>query len=89
MFLQNDCIDVHYLSGWKEIRSALERVEEMREQGQEAKVEVTNSNADTILKITLRSTSELEQYFQSSLRKLILQGADEDLSMVCGKLILH
>lgn len=89
MFLQNDSIDPHYLSGWEEIRSALERVEEFRKQGRDAKVEITNSNADTILRITLRSIDELEQYFRSNLRKLLLQGADKDLSIAFGKLILN
>ncbi len=88
MFLQNDSIDEHYLTSWEEIRLALERVEKIRKQGHDAKVEITNSNADTTLRITLHSIDELEQYLQSHLRRLILHGADEDLSSVFGKIIL-
>ncbi|MGY5872689.1 MAG: hypothetical protein RTV72_10620 [Candidatus Thorarchaeota archaeon] len=82
-------LDGHNLSGWEEIRSALEHVEVIRRNGKKAKVEIENSNADTKLKITLRSTEELDEYFNSHLRQLILQGQTEDTTVVTGRIHLH
>ena len=76
----------HYIEGWEQIRSALEHVEVIRRNGREAKVEIVNSNADTKLKMTLRSTKELDEYFKSHLRKLILNGLEEDTSIVTGRI---
>ncbi len=87
VFLQKNDLDVDDLSGWDQVRVALQRVEEARRSGQDAKVEITNSNDGTTLRITLRSIEELEQYFNSHLRCLVLQGADEDSSMVSGRII--
>ncbi|TFG28117.1 hypothetical protein EU527_17700 [Candidatus Thorarchaeota archaeon] len=81
-------IDVHYVEGWEEIRAALAQVEKARQKGQDAKIEITNSNVDTILKITLRSIDELDKYFKSTLRQMILKGANEDTSTVIGKIIM-
>ena len=89
MFHQLENLDGHYLEGWEEIRSALEHVEAIRCYGRNAKVEIENSNADTKLKITLRSTNELDSYFNSHLRQLILQGMMEDTSVVTGRIYLH
>ena len=82
-------LDGHYLEGWEEIRSALEHVEAIRRNGRNAKVEIENSNADTKLKMTLRSTDELDSYFNSHLRRLILQGMMEDTSIVTGRIYLQ
>jgi hypothetical protein len=88
VFHQVEILDGHYLKGWEEIRSALEHVEALRRNGRKAKVEIENSNADTKLTMTLRSTQELDAYFKSHLRKLILQGMDEDNSIVTGRFCL-
>ena len=89
MFHQLENLDGHYLEGWEEIRSALEHVEVIRRNGLKAKVEIENSNADTKLKITLRSTDELDEYFNSHLRQLILQGLTEDTTVVFGRIHLQ
>lgn len=89
MFHQLENLDGHYLEGWEEIRSALEHVEAIRRNGQNAKVVIENSNADTKLKLTIRSTDELEAYFNSHLRKLILHGMLEDTSIVTGRILLQ
>ena len=89
MFYQLENLDGHYLEGWEEIRSALEHVEAIRRNGRNAKVVIENSNTDTKLKMTLRSTDELDSYFKSHLRKLILQGMLEDTSIVTGRIHLQ
>ncbi len=89
MLHQLENLDGHYLEGWEEIRSALEHVEVIRRNGKKAKVEIENSNADTKLKITLRSTDELDEYFNSHLRQLILQGLSEDTTVVTGRIHLQ
>ena len=89
MFYQLENLDGHYLEGWEEIRSALEHVEVIRRNGRKAKVVIENSNADTKLKMTLLSTDELDSYFKSHLRKLILQGMMEDSSIVTGRIHLQ
>lgn len=89
MFHQLENLDGHYLEGWEEIRSALEHVEAIRRNGMNAKVEIENSNKDTKLKITLRSTEELDAYFNSHLRQLILHGMLEDSSIVTGRIYLQ
>jgi len=89
VFHEIHILDGHYLEGWEEIRSALEHVEAIRRNGSNAKIEVINSNADTKLKVTLRSTDELDAYFNSHLRQLILQGMAEDTSTVVGRILLQ
>lgn len=80
--------DEQHLSGWKDVRAALEQVEKIRQTGQDARVEVINAVANTTLRITLRSTKELDEYFKSHLRRLILDGLTEDSSCVSGRVIL-
>ncbi len=89
VFQHTDDLDVHNLIGWEEIRSALEHVESIRREGLEAKVEIENSNTDTILRFSLRSTDELDEYFNSHLRQLILQGLIEDTTAVTGRIHLQ
>lgn len=89
MFQHTDELDYQNLDGWEEVRSALEEVEKIRNTGQDARVEIVNSNADTILRITLRSIDELETYFKSHLRQLILQNTTEDLSVVSGRIVVQ
>ncbi|MFW9958473.1 MAG: hypothetical protein ACFFCT_10405 [Candidatus Odinarchaeota archaeon] len=88
MFQNFEKIDEQYLSGWKDVRMALERVEKMRQAGQDARVEIINSLANTTLRITLRSTKELDEYFNSHLRRLIIDGLIEDSSCVSGRIVL-
>lgn len=89
MFQHIEDLDGHNLIGWEEIRSALERIEAIRRNGSEAKVEIENSNADTKLKFTLRSTDELDEYFKSHLRQLILQGLIDDTTVATGRIHLR
>ncbi len=89
MFQHIEDIDVHNLIGWEEIRSALEHVESIRREGRQAKVEIENSNTDTILRFSLRSTDELDEYFGSHLHQLILQGLVEDTTVVTGRIHLQ
>ena len=89
MFQHIENLDGHYLIGWEEIRSALEHVEAIRGNGQEAKISVENSNADTKLRFTLRSIDELEEYFKSHLHQLILQGLFDNTTIVTGRIHIH
>ena len=89
MFQHIEDLDEHNLIGWDEIRSALEHVESIRREGQEAKVEIENSNTDTILRFSLKSIDELDEYFNSHLRQLILQGLIEDTTAVTGRIHLQ
>ena len=88
MFQRIENVDEQYLSGWRDVRAALERVEKIRQTGQDARVEVINAVANTTLRITLRSTRELDEYFNSHLRQLVLNGLTEDSSCVSGRIIL-
>jgi len=88
MFQRIENVDEQYLSGWKDVRIALERVEKMRQAGKDARVEIINSVANTTLRITLRSIKELDEYFNSHLRRLIIDGLIEDSSCVSGRIIM-
>jgi hypothetical protein len=81
-------VDEPFLSGWNEVRTALEQVERIRQTGKDARLEIINSVANTTLRITLRSTKELDEYFNSHLRRLILDGLMEDTSCVSGKIVI-
>ncbi len=89
MFQRIEDLDGHYLIGWEEIRSALEHVEDIRRNGHDAKVEIENSNVDTKLRFTLRSNNELDAYFNSHLRQLILNGLISDTTVVTGRIHLQ
>ncbi|MBN2229614.1 MAG: hypothetical protein JW779_08455 [Candidatus Thorarchaeota archaeon] len=82
-------LNENYMIGWEEVRMALREVERLRESGQDAKVEVINSIATTKLRITLRSEKELEEYFNSHLRRMILDGLVEDSSNVSGRIVIQ
>jgi len=88
VFQRIENVDEQYLSGWRDVRAALERVEKIRQTGQDARVEIINAVANTTLRITLRSTRELDEYFNSHLRQLVLNGLTEDSSCVSGRIIL-
>ncbi len=88
MFQRIENADEQHLSGWKEVRAALQRVEKIRQTGQDARVEIIYAVANSTLRITLRSTRELDEYFNSHLRRLVLDGLTEDSSCVSGRIIL-
>jgi hypothetical protein len=88
MFQGTANADEEYLVGWNEIRVALHRVEKLRRRGKDARVEIINSMGNTTLRVTLRSERELEEYFNSHLRRLILNGLVEDSSCVSGRIVL-
>ncbi len=88
VFQKIENAEEHHLSGWKEVRVALEQVEKIRQTGQDARVEVIDAVANATLRIMLRSTKELDEYFNSHLRRLILDGLTEDSSCVSGRIIL-
>jgi hypothetical protein len=88
MFHNIENIDERFLSGWEELRIALDKVEEIRQTGKDARLEVINSVENTTLRITLRSKKELDDYLNSHLRRLILGSSAEDSSCVKGKIII-
>jgi hypothetical protein len=88
MFQGTENANEEYLVGWSEVRTALRRVEMLRKGGLDARVEIINSMGNTTLRLTLRSEYELEEYFNSHLRRLILNGLIEDTSCVSGRVIL-
>ncbi|MBA7576829.1 hypothetical protein ES708_18671 [subsurface metagenome] len=62
------------LSGWDEIRKALEEVEELRKQGIDARVEVEDSRDSSGLRVTLRSFKELQEYINYRFSRMIITG---------------
>jgi hypothetical protein len=88
MFQGTANVGEEYLVGWNEIRVALRSVEKLRRKGNDARVEVINSMGNTTLRVTLRSERELEEYFNSHLRRLILNGLTEDRSCVSGRILV-
>ncbi|MHA1135174.1 MAG: hypothetical protein ACTSSE_01665 [Candidatus Thorarchaeota archaeon] len=62
------------LSGWDEIRKALEEVEELRKQGFDARVEVEDSGNSSGLRVTLRSFKELREYISYRFSKMLMTG---------------
>ena len=86
VFQEMNYLDKEYLVGWEEIRAALRDVEKLRQSGKNAKVEIINSINTNTLRITLRSIKELDEYLNSHLRRLILDGAKEDTSSVSGRI---
>ncbi|MGY5873499.1 MAG: hypothetical protein RTV72_14725 [Candidatus Thorarchaeota archaeon] len=62
------------LSGWEEIRKALEEVEELRKQGLDARVEVVDGKDPSGLRVTLRSFKELQEYISHRFSKMLMTG---------------
>ena len=62
------------LSGWEEIRQALEEVEELRKQGLDARVEITDCRDSTRLRVTLRSFKELQEYISHRFSRMLMTG---------------
>jgi hypothetical protein len=88
MFQRTANVDEEYLVGWNEIRVALRSIEKLRRKGKNARVEIINSMGNTTLRVTLRSENELEDYFNSHLRRLILNGLTEDRFCVSGRILV-
>ena len=62
------------LSGWEEIRKALEEVEELRKQGLDARVEVEDCRDSPGLRVTLRSFKELQEYISYRFSRMLMTG---------------
>jgi hypothetical protein len=62
------------LSGWEEIRKALEEVEELRKQGLDARVEVVDCKDTSGLRVTLRSFKELQEYISHRFSRMLMTG---------------
>lgn len=62
------------LSGWDEIRKALEEVEELRKQGLDARVEIVDIRDTSGLRVTLRSFKELQEYISHRFSKMLMTG---------------
>ncbi len=62
------------LSGWEEIRKALEEVEAIRKQGLDARVEIIDCRDTSGLRVTLRSFKELQEYISHRFSKMLMTG---------------
>lgn len=70
---KSDLMD-HELSGWNEIRDAMIQVEELRGQGIDAKLEITDKNCESCARTILHSFTELQQYISTKLSQLLVNG---------------
>ncbi len=66
-----DIVDLE-LSGWEEIRKALEEVEELQKQGLDARVEIVDCSDSSRIRVTLRSFRELQEYISQRFSKLLM-----------------
>jgi hypothetical protein len=72
------------LTVWEDIRNALAIVEELRKGSlhSNARVEVYQHSTDKVsLKVTFRSVRELDEYLYSRLRRMLLEGVGDSLSI--------
>jgi len=69
------------LSGWEEIRKALEEVEELRKQGLDARVEIVDSSDSFGLRMTLRSFKELQEYISHRFSKMLMTGINSAIPL--------
>ena len=83
------------LTGWEEIRQALEFVEGLRTQQEhsDARIELYETSEDSSLMVTLRSVRELDDFLESRLRKRLLKRENTSrqldvMSEVQGKFVL-
>jgi hypothetical protein len=69
------------ITGWEEIRQALEFVEGLRKQQEhaDARIELYEISEESSLIVTLRSVRELDDFRESRLRKRLLK-KEENLS---------
>ncbi len=62
------------LSGWQEIREALEEVEELRKRGLDARVEIVDLSDTSGIRVSLRSFNELQEYISHRFSKMLMTG---------------
>jgi hypothetical protein len=70
------------LTVWGDIRNALSTVEELRKQQphRNARVEVYHHSENKVsLKVTFRTVEELDDYLNSKLRRMLLEGVGDSL----------
>lgn len=69
------------LSGWAEIRKALEEVEELRKNGRNAHVEVVDCSDPTGVRVTLRSFKELQEYISYRFSRMLMTGITSSIPL--------
>ena len=71
---QSTDLDELELSGWNEIRKALEEVEEIRKNGLDARVEVVDCRNPAGVRVTLRSFRELQEFISYRFSRMLISG---------------
>ena len=69
------------LSGWEEIRKALEEVEDLRKQGLDARVEIVDRRDSSGLRVTIRSFKELQEYISYRFSRLLMTGISSSIPL--------
>lgn len=69
------------LSGWEEIRKALEEVEDLRKQGLDARVEIVDCRDSSGLRVTIRSFKELQEYISHRFSRLLMTGISSSIPL--------
>ena len=69
------------LSGWEEIRNALEEVEELRKQGFDARLEIVDCRDSSGLRVTLRSFKELQEYISHRFSRMLMTGINSTIPL--------
>lgn len=69
------------LSGWEEIRKALEEVEELRKQGLDARVEIVDSRDSSGLRVTIRSFKELQEFISHRFSRMLMTGISSSIPL--------
>ena len=69
------------LSGWEDIRKALEEVEDLRKQGLDARVEIVDCRDTSGLRVTLRSFKELQEYISHRFSRMLMSGISSTIPL--------
>jgi len=69
------------LSGWEEIRKALDEVEELGKQGFDARVEIVDCRDSSGLRVTLRSFKELQEYISYRFSRMLISGVTSTIPL--------
>jgi hypothetical protein len=69
------------LSGWDEIRKALEEVEDLRKQGLDARVEIVDCRDSSGLRVTIRSFKELQEYISYRFSRMLISGVTSTIPL--------
>jgi hypothetical protein len=69
------------LSGWEDIRKALEEVEKLRKQGLDARVEIVDSRDPSGIRVTLRSFKELQEYISHRFSRMLMTGITSSIPL--------